>query len=56
MFQYVIDNYFPNKTVNNDNIYLGDASGRTKTDSKKKDFADTDYKFALKLKNVVLNS
>ena len=50
MFQYVIDKYFPNLTVNNTNLYIGDAAGRPKKDSKKKDFADTDYKFALNSK------
>lgn len=32
---------------NKDSIYVGDAAGRPKTTKKKKDFADTDYKFAL---------
>ncbi len=50
MFQYFIDKYFPNLTVNNTNLYIGDAAGRPKKDQKKKDFADTDYNFALNSK------
>ncbi len=30
-----------------DCIYVGDAAGRPKTNTRKKDFSDFDYKFAL---------
>ena len=50
MFQYIKDNYFPNLKTNDINVYIGDAAGRPKSNQKKKDFADTDYKFALNCK------
>lgn len=46
MLEYTITRFFPN--VNHKHsYYIGDAAGRPKTTSRKKDFSDSDYKFAI---------
>lgn len=46
MFEYLHQNFFPN-LIAKESLYVGDAAGRSASGNRKKDFADTDYKFAL---------
>lgn len=48
MWEYFINNYNKGKKViMSDSYYVGDAAGRPAAKGRKKDFSDTDYKFAV---------
>eukprot|EP00826_Nyctotherus_ovalis_P020569 TRINITY_DN16473_c0_g2_i7.p1 TRINITY_DN16473_c0_g2~~TRINITY_DN16473_c0_g2_i7.p1 ORF type:complete len:426 (+),score=111.34 TRINITY_DN16473_c0_g2_i7:218-1495(+) len=48
MWEYFIDNYSKDKKVTMSvSYYVGDAAGRPAAKGRKKDFSDTDYKFAM---------
>jgi bifunctional polynucleotide phosphatase/kinase len=48
MWEYFKENFSKGKDVELDeSFYIGDAAGRPASKSKKKDFSDTDYKFAV---------
>ena len=48
MFNYIKNNYYPNVDAKTSK-FIGDAAGRPATNSKKKDFSDSDYKLAINL-------
>lgn len=50
MWNYFIKEFNGNEVINfEESFYCGDAAGRPKTDSRKKDFSDSDLKFALNI-------